>query len=119
MAVVAPCFDQPNELPLIGGQLGVLWCNGAAVEGNGATVLMEHGTKTSARHVAVDDEGGIEVWQLECRAGDQGLFEGVKDLVGSRVPGEGLLQQLRERAGDQAVILDEFTVVTREVEEAS
>jgi hypothetical protein len=86
-------FDQPNELPLIGGQLGVLRCDGAAVEGNGATVLMENGTKIGAKRVAVVDEGGIEVRQLECRASDQGLLEGVEGLVGSRVPSEGLLFQ--------------------------
>jgi hypothetical protein len=63
---------------------------------------MEHDTKTNARCVAVDDEGGIEVRQQEHRADDQDL-----------------LQQLRERAGKQVVILDEFTIVTHEAEEAS
>jgi hypothetical protein len=116
---VAHRFDQPNELPLIGGQLGVLQCDWAAVEGNRATILMGHVNETGARRVTVDDEGGIEVRQLEHRAGDQGLLEGVKGLISSRVLGEGLLQQLRERAGDQAVILDEFTVVTQKVKEAS
>jgi hypothetical protein len=117
--VVAHRFDQPNELPLIGGQLGVLRCDGAAVDGNRATILIGHVNETGARRVTVDDEGGIEVRQLEHRAGDQGLLEGVKGLISSRVLGEGLLQQLRERAGDQAVILDEFTVVTHKVKEAS
>jgi hypothetical protein len=54
-------FDQPNELPLIGGQFDVLQRDRAVVEGNGATVLMEHITETDARCVAVNDEGGIEV----------------------------------------------------------
>jgi hypothetical protein len=58
---VAHRFDQPNEFPLIGGQLGVLQRDRAAVEGNGVVVLMEHGTKTGARCVTVDDEGGVEV----------------------------------------------------------
>jgi hypothetical protein len=98
----------------------MLRCDGAAVEGNGATVLMEHGIETGARRIAIDNEGGVQVRQLECRAGDQGLLEGFKCLAGSKILGEGLLlQQLRERMGDQAVFHDEFTVVTHEAEEAS
>jgi hypothetical protein len=96
---VAHLFEQPYELPLIGSQLDVLRCDEAAVEGNRATVLMEHDNETGARRVTVDNEGGIKVQQLELRAGDQDLLEGVEGLVGSRVLGEGLLQQLRERAG--------------------
>jgi hypothetical protein len=57
-------------------------------------------------------------WRLECRVGDQGLLEGVEGLVGSRVLGKVLLQQLRERVNNQPIILDEFTIVTREAEEA-
>jgi hypothetical protein len=56
--------------------------------------------------------------RLECRVGDQGLLEGVEGLVGSRVLGKVLLQQLRERVNNQPIILDEFTIVTREAEEA-
>jgi hypothetical protein len=57
--------------------------------------------------------------KVASKSSDQGLLEGIKDLVGSKISGEGLLQQLRERTGDQVVFHDEFTVVTREVEEAS
>jgi hypothetical protein len=57
--------------------------------------------------------------KVASKSSDQGLLEGIEDLVGSKIPGEGLLQQLRERTGDQVVFHDEFTVVTREVEEAS
>jgi hypothetical protein len=50
---------------------------------------------------------------------DQGLLEAVKGLVGSRILDEGLLlQQLRERAGDQIIILNEFMVITHLGEEA-
>jgi hypothetical protein len=37
---VAHCFDQSDELPLIGGQLGVLWCDGSTVERDGTPILM-------------------------------------------------------------------------------
>jgi hypothetical protein len=68
--LVAHRFDQPNELPLIVGQLGVLQCDGAIVEGNEAAVLMEHDTKINVKHIAVDSDGGVEVRQLECRDSD-------------------------------------------------
>jgi hypothetical protein len=37
---VVHCFDHPDELPLIGGQLVVLWCDGSTVEHDGIPILM-------------------------------------------------------------------------------
>jgi hypothetical protein len=104
-------FDQPNELPLIGGQFGVLRCDGAAVEGNGPFLC-------SMALKSVLDTSQL-MMKVASKSSDQGLLEGIEDLVDSKISGEGLLQQLRERTGDQVVFHDEFTVVTREVEEAS
>jgi hypothetical protein len=65
----------------------MLWCDGPTVERNGATILMQHDAETGARRVVVDDECGVEVGRLECRADDQRLLDGVEGMVGSGIPG--------------------------------
>jgi hypothetical protein len=66
---------------LISGQLGVMRRYATTIEGNGATVLMEHCGKPGAQGIAFDNEHDIEVWELQSRPGDQGLIEGVKGLI--------------------------------------
>jgi hypothetical protein len=63
---------------------------------NGVTVLMEPRAIPNARGVAVDNEHGVDVQELQSRPGDQDLVEGVEGLICRQVPGKGLLHQLCE-----------------------
>jgi hypothetical protein len=57
-------LDQPDELPLISGMLGVLRHQLAAEESHWSTSLMEHNTQASVGRVAFHDEVAIKVWEL-------------------------------------------------------
>jgi hypothetical protein len=117
---VAHNLDEADELPLICGQLGVLWCDGPTVEGDGSAVLMQNNAEPCVGSVAVDDEGVVEVEQLQCRSLHQGLLEGDEGLFRLRAPRESrLLEQLREWVSHQTVVLDELTIVAREAKKAS
>jgi hypothetical protein len=81
---------------------------------------MQNSAEPRAGSVVVDDEGGVEVGQLQRRSLHQGLLEGDEGLFRICVPRESLLlEQLREWASHQAVVLDELTVVAREAKKAS
>ena len=54
-------FNKANQLPLIGRKLGMVGHYNTAEEGHRTISLVEDCTKTSLRHVTVDDEPLREV----------------------------------------------------------
>jgi hypothetical protein len=60
-------LDEPNELTLIRGQLGVARGEWPTEEGHQTGALMEHHTNAGARGVALDDELMVEDGKLEER----------------------------------------------------
>jgi hypothetical protein len=54
-------LDQANQFPLIGGQLGMVWHDGAAEEHDGPCALMEYGLEARAGGITVNDEWPSEV----------------------------------------------------------
>jgi hypothetical protein len=57
-------LDQPDELPLISGELGVPRHQLAAEESHWSTALMEHCTQGNARRITFHDEVAVEVQEL-------------------------------------------------------
>jgi hypothetical protein len=78
-----------DRLLKLEGGVGIL--DGMVVEHDLAVVLMKYDIETVVRCVAVDDEQGVEVGQLESGTNEQGLIEGVEGLSGNNIPSEGFL----------------------------
>ena len=113
-------LDEADQLALVGGQLGVVGHHGAAEEGNRAGALVKNSTDACAGGIAVDDERGGEVRQLQGWLGDEGRLERQERLSSGRRPQEGLaFEQGCQRSSDGAVVLDEAPVVAGEAEEAT
>ena len=60
--LVTDDLDEADELPLVSGQLGVLWRHGAAEEGDGPLAPVEDHTEPGTGGVAIDDELAAKVW---------------------------------------------------------
>jgi len=73
-------LHETDEFALVGRQLGMLRGDRAAEESDRAVALMKHSTKPRAGSVAVDDEGLVEIRQLENRRCRERLFERVEGL---------------------------------------
>jgi len=69
-------LDEADEFALIRREFGVLWCHWSTIERDWFTVLMKHDAKARAGSIAVDDEGGVEVQQLQGWTGRERLLEG-------------------------------------------
>ena len=77
-------------------------------------------SETRFRRIALDNEIGGEVWELEDRGGDQGTLEGLECLRGLLSPSEAILSQnLGEGRRHYAVISNEAVVVPYEPKEAT
>ena len=70
--LVTDGLDEADELPLVSGQLGLLWRHGAAEEGNGPWALVEDRSEPGSGGVAVDNELTAEVRELQHWCGCQG-----------------------------------------------
>jgi len=62
---VADGLHQANEFALIGRQLGMLWRDVAAEEGDGTLALMKDGLEARTGCVTVDDELLAEIRELQ------------------------------------------------------
>jgi hypothetical protein len=67
-------MDEPDELPLIGGECAMTGCNGSAEERDRVVVLNQHGPEPLRRGVTLDGELLGEVRHGEDRGrGDRGF----------------------------------------------
>jgi hypothetical protein len=57
-------LDQPDEFPLVRGELGMPWRQLAIEESHQTTTLMEHDAQARARGVAFHDKVMVEVREL-------------------------------------------------------
>ena len=78
-------MHQANEFALIGRQLGMLWRDVGAEEGDGTLALMKDGLEARTGCVTVDDELLAEIRELQDRAGGRRQLEGVES--GSNIVG--------------------------------
>ena len=81
--------------------------------------LMEDHAEPGSRGIAVDDELVAEVRKLQDRCGCQGVLECVEGGRGVVRPTEPLLEEGSQRGGDNAVVVDEASLVSCEADEAA
>jgi hypothetical protein len=86
-----------------------------AVVGNWAGILVQDRAKAAAGGVAINDERGGEVWQLQCWSRRQRLLERRECNIRLDSPGKCLtLEEMSEGPRHDAVVPDEFPVVPGE-----
>jgi hypothetical protein len=113
-------LNKPNQLALICYHFEVACGERPAEEGYGRAILMEHGTEARSGGVAVHDECGGEVRKVQDWGGDEGRLEvGEGGLNDIRPLERVLAKQLRQRCGDDPVVLDEPPVIPGQPEEAA
>jgi hypothetical protein len=116
---VANSLDEPDQLPLVCGEFGVMRRHGPTKECHRALILVQNGAHARPRHVAFDDERLGEVWQLQHRCRCQGRLEGVKRSHRLCCPAECLaLEQLSQGSRDVVVGVNELAVVSHQAKEA-
>jgi len=112
---VSDGLHQATEFALIGRQLGMLWRDVAAEEGDGTLALMKDGPEARAVCVTVADELLAEIRELKDWTGGKHQLESVESGCSIVVPSKRLLlEQSCERGGYDAVVVDETAVVARE-----
>jgi len=85
-------LHQANEFALIGRQLGMLWRDVAAEEGDGTLALMKDGLEARTGCVTVDDELLAEIRELQDRTGGKRQLEGVESGSSIVGPSKHLLE---------------------------
>jgi hypothetical protein len=111
-------LDQPNELPLISGELGMPQRQLATEENHRSTALMEHNAQARVGHIAFHDEVAVEVWELQDWCHGEHTLQRPERRFRLRAPLERVyLEQRRQRRGDGVVILDEVVVVPCQAQE--
>ena len=68
-------LDQPDELPLISGELEVAGGERPAEEGERPGALVKDGTEPRTRGVVVHGERPVEIRHLKDRTGSEGALE--------------------------------------------
>ena len=113
-------LNKPDQLPLIRRHFEVACGERPAEEGYGRAILMQHGSEARSGGVAVHDECDGEVRKVQDWCGGEGSLEGGEGGVSRVRPLERVLaKQLRQRRGDDPVVLDEPPVIPGQPEEAA
>jgi hypothetical protein len=119
-ALVAHNVDEPDQFPLVRGQLGVAAGDWSAEVRHEARALVEHCAKAHSRRVALDGERLVEVRQLQDRGRCQGPLELVKHVLSVGAPNEAALtEKLCQWRRDGAVVADEPAIVAGQPQECA
>ena len=112
-------LHQTNELALICSELKMSSSKRSAEESKGSAALVEDGTKSRTRSIAIHHEALVEVRHLKYRADGEGALKRPERRLGVLIPSERVSpQETCKRGGDDPEVPEEFLVVAGQPEEA-